>query len=89
MYRKLKQKCFKLKNPLNGRVLTLFNRISKIQSDAREVEFILVLDKVQEMDNCQVWFYRNDCLVNKEFPGIAIEVDNMLIRPAEYSCSSG
>jgi len=35
-------------------------------------------------NNLQVWFYRYDCLVNKEYPDIALEIANVLIRPATF-----
>jgi hypothetical protein len=72
--------------PLTGKVLTLHQKSSPSSdlSDLREFELTLALEDPRVGDNFQVWFYRYDCIVNKEYPDVALELSNVLIRPAKF-----
>jgi hypothetical protein len=74
---------------LSGKVLTLQqNGYHDDQEKAiHEVELSLTLEDPRPGDNLQVWHYRYDCIVNKEYPGIALEIANVLIRPSVFRCS--
>ena len=52
-----------------------------------EVELTLTLEEPRVGDNLQVWFYRYDCIVNSEYPDIALELTNVLIKPARFNCN--
>ena len=75
--------------PLSGKVLTLRQKTNQTSdlSDLREFELTLVLEDPRVGDNLQVWFYRYDCIVNKEYPDVALELSSVLIRPAKFQCS--
>ncbi len=86
MLHAIKKKSFQLQVPLSGKVLTLRQKesLSSDLSDLRQFELTLALEDPRVGDNFQVWFYRYDCIVNKEYPDVALELANVLIRPSKF-----
>jgi hypothetical protein len=57
------------------------------QSNLTEFELTLKLEEARLGDNMQIWYYRYDCIVNKEYPDITLEQVSMLIRPGKFDCN--
>ena len=89
MLHSIKKKSFQLQVPLSGKVLTLSQKesLSSDLSDLRQFELTLALEDPRVGDNSQIWFYRYDCIVNKEYPDVALELANVLIRPSKFQCT--
>lgn len=52
-----------------------------------EFELNLKLEEPRFGDNMQIWYYRYDCIVNKEYPDITLEQVSMMIRPGKFDCN--